>query len=114
MSDNDPPICCTRFCTLERNTAYIRRSRLSIKCRRLSKAYIQAIRNYLGNEPDGAELETRVFDGDKGMFYEVVCYYDPEQPASHDYAIRCERQAPHTWQEGGVSPPPTVGGVRSR
>ncbi len=82
--------------------------------RRLSTAYIQAIRNYLGNEPDGAELETRVFDGDKGMYYEVVCYYDPKQPESHDFAIRCEKQAPQTWQEGGVSPPPPVGGVRSR
>ena len=56
------------------------------------RTYIQAIRNYLGNEPGGAELDTKVFDGDRGMYYEVVCYYDENSKEAENYARRCERR----------------------
>jgi hypothetical protein len=79
--------------------------------RRECQAYIQAIRNYLGPEPVGAELDTKVFDGDKGMYYEVVCYYDEDSKTAENYARRCERQAPHTWDEGSIKPR-TVAGKR--
>ena len=82
--------------------------------RRECDAYIRAIRNYLGSETPGAELEIHVFDGDKGMYLEVVCRYDPDQPESERYARRCEMQAPQTWQEGGVSPPLLVAGGFAR
>jgi len=71
-------------------------------------AYIQAIRNHLGPEPVGAELDTKVFDGDRGMYYEVVCFYDADSKTAESYARRCERQAPQTWKEGSVKPPTPV------
>ncbi len=79
------------------------------------QAYIQAIRNYLGQEPDGAELECKAFDGDRGLYYEVVCSFHPENSDAEAYAQRCERQAPHTWAEGGVrAPRHVVSGSRVR
>lgn len=74
------------------------------------QSYIQAIRNYLGHEPDGALLGYRGFPHDFGTYYEVVCYYDPAVEAATEYARRCERQAPATWADGGVRPPPREGG----
>ena len=70
------------------------------------QTYIQAIRNYLGYEPEGACLEMKGFDHGLGVFYEVVCFYDEANQAAVDYAFRCESQAPHTWEEGSVRAPP--------
>ena len=72
------------------------------------QAYIQAIRNYLGQEPDGAALAYRGFSHDFGTYYEVICAYDPELPDSMKYAFRCEKEAPATWADGGVKPPARV------
>ena len=67
--------------------------------------YIQAIRNYLGREPEGARLSWKSFPHDMGNYLEAVCYYDPENEAAVDYAFRCEAKGPMTWKEGGVEPP---------
>jgi hypothetical protein len=80
---------------------------------RQCEAYIQAIRNFVGREPEGAELECKVFDGDRGMYYEVVCTYDQTNVEAEAYALRCERDGPHTWSEGSIMPPARVAG-RSR
>ncbi len=76
------------------------------------RAYIQAIRNYLGPEPDGAQLGIKAFPHDFGTYYEVICYYDPDRPASVEYAFDCEGRGPATWDEGGVRPPPRASGRR--
>jgi hypothetical protein len=73
------------------------------------RAYVEAVRNYLGREPDGARLEVVPFDGEPGTYYEAVCYFDPADPEAAGYARRCEAQAPATWAEGGVRPPEPVG-----
>jgi len=77
---------------------------------RQCQSYIQAIRNYLGHEPDGALLEYRSFAHESGTYYEVICSYDPSVQAARDYASRCARQAPSTWADGGVRPPPCEAG----
>lgn len=73
--------------------------------RKECQAYIQAIRAKLGPEPQGAKLAVKPFPHEFGSFYEAVCYYDPASPASFDYAMRCERHAPETWEEAGMTPP---------
>jgi hypothetical protein len=73
------------------------------------ETFIQAIRNYLGHEPTGACLDRKSFQHDFGTEYQVVCYYDETVPEAVQYARRCERQVPATWEEGGVRPPPTTG-----
>jgi hypothetical protein len=76
-----------------------------INARRECQSYIMAIRNYLGQEPDGAELRVKSFWHDFNQYMEVVCYYDESKPDSVDYAFMCEAKAPATWSDGGVKPP---------
>lgn len=75
------------------------------------KAYIQALRNKLGPEAEGARLTYRGFEHDFGTYYEVICFYDSARPEAEDYAFRCESNGPATWAEGLVEPP-RVGMVR--
>lgn len=76
-----------------------------VNAQRECRAFIQAIRNYLGPEPDGAELAVKSFPHDFGHYLEVVCYYDPQDDAAVNYAFRCEAKAPLTWADGSVRPP---------
>lgn len=69
------------------------------------QTYIQAIRNYLGQEPDGALLSYKWFPHDSGSYVEVVCFYDIENEQAREYAFKCEAKAPMTWEDGGVMPP---------
>ena len=79
------------------------------------KAYIEAIRNCVGREPEGARLAYKGFPHDYGTYYEVVVYYDTDVPEARDYAYMVESQAPTTWEEGRVEKPtPARGGKRSR
>ncbi len=73
------------------------------------ETFIEAIRNYLGYEPIGAGLSCQAFVHDCGTEYQVVCYYDKDHPEAIQYAHRCERQAPATWEDGGVRCPPRIG-----
>ena len=70
------------------------------------QAFIQAIRNYLRWEPPGARLDVMGFDHEDGTYFEVVCFFDAKNRTAAEFARHCERQAPHTWAEGGVKPPP--------
>lgn len=64
------------------------------ECRR----FIQLLRETFGAEPDGARLSVKSFPHDFGTYFEVVCYFNPDLPASVDYAYRCEDEAPTTWE----------------
>jgi hypothetical protein len=61
--------------------------------------FIQAIRQKLGEEPEGAELRTKSFPHDFGTYLEVVCWFDDEVPESFDYALACESDSPTTWAD---------------
>ena len=78
------------------------------------RQYIQAIRNYLGQEPDGAELGVKRFNHEYGGYWEVVVYYDSDDEKAAEYAQKCEAKAPATWADGGVTPPVLERGGRVR
>jgi hypothetical protein len=86
----------------------------AVNARRECRSYIQAIRNYLGLEPDGAALAIKSFGHDFGQYMEVVVKYDPENQAATEYAMMCEANAPMTWEEGSMKPPPLEKSVRRR
>lgn len=69
------------------------RKRAVPECRR----FIELLRRAFGPEPEGARLLTKWFEHDFGDYCEVVCFYTPEISASLDYAMRCENDAPTTW-----------------
>ncbi|MDP2949229.1 MAG: hypothetical protein Q8P22_06800 [Chloroflexota bacterium] len=64
------------------------------ECRR----FIELIRKKLGPEPPGAHLAIKSCPHAFGTYYEVVCWYDDSQEAA-DYALRCESDAPLTWND---------------
>lgn len=61
------------------------------------RAFIQAIRQTLGPEPEGAQLRVKGNQHDFGTYYEVVCYYDTDSEEAMDYAFRCESDSPANW-----------------
>jgi hypothetical protein len=61
------------------------------------KRYIALIRKHLGMEPDGARLTVKGFPHDFGTYYEVVCVYNEDNEEAVEYALRCESDAPATW-----------------
>jgi hypothetical protein len=95
-------------CPYNENAAQLGEPNYRANAIRECQAYIQAIRNYLGEEPEGAALAHRGFAHDFGTHYEVICTYDPGRPEAVAYALRCEREAPATWEEGGVKPPSRI------
>jgi hypothetical protein len=60
--------------------------------------FIQRIRDAFGPEPEGAALAIKSFDHDFGVYYEVVCWFDSENEAAQAYALRCDSDAPATWE----------------
>ena len=69
------------------------------KARKECNAYIEAIRRVCGPEPQGAQLRIKANQHDFGTYYEVVCYYDTENQAAFDYALKCESDAPQRWPD---------------
>jgi len=63
------------------------------ECRR----FITLIRKHLGEEPVGARLKVKGFPHDFCTYYEVVCMYDENSEEACAYAMRCESEAPSTW-----------------
>jgi hypothetical protein len=74
--------------------------------------YIQAIRTYLGMEPDGAHLTYKAFPHDMGSYYEVILRYDPEDERAVEYAHKCEAKAPATWDDAGMQAPELIAPAR--
>ncbi len=62
--------------------------------------FIHAIKATIGQPPENASLVVKGFDHDFGRYYEVVCYFNPSDEASQEYAFRCESEAPGEWPEG--------------
>jgi hypothetical protein len=81
------------------------------RARRECRAYIHQLRRLLGDEPEGAQLSVKSNPHDFGSYLSVVCYYEPAQPASLDYAFRCEGKSPQEWDDqarqelAAVTPP---------
>jgi len=69
------------------------------ECRR----YIDLIILCLGNPPEGARLAVHREPYEYDAYYEVVCFYDPAQPESLDYAFKCESQGPTKWSDSPVA-----------
>lgn len=78
---------------------YARRAKL--ECNK----FIEAIRKKLGREPDGARLGVKQCPQDFGSYYDVVCYFDSDDVSGYNYALRCESDAPTTWEEVGMRAP---------
>ena len=70
------------------------RTKALAECRR----FIQLIRATVGPEPAGARLAIKSFEHDFGVYHEVVCYFEANNEAAREYAIRCENDAPATWE----------------
>lgn len=61
--------------------------------------FIKLVRGKLGKEPEGARLRVKAFPHELGTYYEVVCYFDTDDPAARDYAFECEAGAPGRWRK---------------
>ena len=59
--------------------------------------YMALLRNMIGPEPHGAELQIRRAAPERGSYLEVVVEYDDENNVARAYAIRCDREGPTTW-----------------
>jgi hypothetical protein len=68
--------------------------RAVLECRR----YMALLRDVIGPEPEGARLLVRRSAPDFGSYLEVVVEYDDENKVARAYAIRCDREAPTTWE----------------
>lgn len=70
--------------------------------------FIELIRKTLGEEPPGAHLAVKSNPHDFATYYEVVCYFQDDDPEATAYAFRCESDAPATWD---AQPKPAVGNL---
>src|SRR3990167_9964707 len=68
------------------------------------KRFLDLIREKLGPEPPGARLKVKSFPHDFGTYHEVVCYFLKDNEEAFEYAMRCESDAPQTWNDNQVKP----------
>jgi hypothetical protein len=61
--------------------------------------FIDAIRQTVGPEPEGARLVATSNAHDFGTYYEVVVCFDADNEIAAGYASRVESDAPATWPE---------------
>ena len=61
------------------------------------KRFIDVIRKKLGDEPSGAHLAVKSNPHDFGNYLEVICYFEDSNKETSEYALRCESDAPTTW-----------------
>ena len=61
--------------------------------------FIELIRKKLGEEPPGARLAVKSNPHDFGTYLEVVCHFEDSDEEARIYALRCESEAPRTWQD---------------
>lgn len=69
------------------------------------RAYIQAIREVCGREPEGARLVVTPQLHDFGQYFEVCVRFDPENEAAVRYASHCDQTSPTTWEAAGMTDP---------
>jgi hypothetical protein len=72
------------------------------------EAYIQALRNAFGPEPEGARLRVKTESHDFGSYKEVVCDYDGNVEAAAAYASKCE-EGLTCWEDGNLRSPVLYG-----
>lgn len=65
--------------------------------------FMKAIRNKCGIEPRGARLVVKKFTHDFGPYHKVCVLYDEMSEEAVEYAIKVERDAPTTWEEGNIN-----------
>ena len=70
------------------------REKALAECRR----FRDLLRRVIGPEPEGAVLKIKGFPHDFGTYYELVCEFDTGNAAARAYALRCEDEAPATWE----------------
>ncbi len=63
------------------------------------RALIRQLIRMHGEPPVGARLGIKSCPHDFGTYYEVVCYFDPEDSEATGYAYRCEDGLPEYWDE---------------
>ena len=59
--------------------------------------YLELVRQAIGPEPEGVTLRVSCSDHDLDPYSEVVVEYDDANTAARAYAIRCDREAPTSW-----------------
>jgi hypothetical protein len=74
-------------------------ARAFVECRR----YIALLQRVIGPEPAGARLRVRRSEEDFDPYLDVVVEYDTTNADARAYAIRCDRDAPTTWQKARAS-----------
>ena len=67
------------------------------RARRECRAYLELLRRALGPEPPGARLSVKSNLHDFGSYLSVVCYFNPNDEAAMNYALRCESDGPKEW-----------------
>ena len=65
------------------------------ECRR----FRALIKKKLGVPPQGARLVIKGNPHDLGSYYEVCVEFDDDNAEAVEYALKCEREAPATWDE---------------
>jgi hypothetical protein len=60
--------------------------------------YVALLRSAIGPEPHGAQFRIRRSEPERGSYLEVVVEYDDDDNVARAYAIRCDREAPTTWE----------------
>jgi hypothetical protein len=61
------------------------------------KRYKEQLTKQFLNIPDSCSFSIKQFPHDFGSYYEVVIYYDPNIPASIDFAFNVENNLPNNW-----------------
>lgn len=72
------------------------------ECRR----FLGLILKKMGPEPPGAKLVIKENPHEFGSYDEVVCVFDNQDEEAIQYALRCEDEAPTTWNDDKPVPVP--------
>jgi hypothetical protein len=99
-------------CPAEEDAVQIGEPDYAQRAKTQCRAFIEAIRKTLGQEPEGARLSVASQPHDFGSYYEVVVRFDPEDREAAEYAYRVEAKAPTTWTDAGMEPPDLSRGRR--
>jgi hypothetical protein len=69
------------------------------RARKECRAYINQLRRVVGAEPEGARFSIKSHPHDFGNYLTVVVYFDSDNEAARQYAIRCDEGTPKEWDD---------------
>lgn len=69
------------------------------RARKECNALIRQLRRVFGKEPPGARLAVKANAHDFGTYYDVVCYFEADDPAAEKYAFDIDANLPEEWDE---------------